>query len=94
MSDQEKEKYCRGCRNDYYNHREQPGFDGSTKCWSLEDAEVVQRYRIGWWTPQDSARNYTRVTTLSCHHAPGQFAFMKELPEHLRHQKQLARSES
>ena len=76
MSD--KLQYCRGCRDDYYNGT------GAKECWLLKDAKVVTRYRIGWWTPMDSAKNFQKVTTHHCHHAPGQYAQMEKLPEHLR----------
>ena len=72
---------CRGCRDDFYNGQNPLNI---TRCWSLKDARIVTRYRIGWWTPADSAKNFTEVTTLSCHHAPGQYALMEKLPEHLR----------
>ena len=88
----DKEQYCNGCRNDHYNHRQTPGFDGSTKCWSLEKANVVTRYRIHWWAPMDTARNFTKVTTLDCHHEPGQYGFLKELPEHLRDEAHLVKA--
>ena len=81
--EEQKLRLCAGCREDYYNHREKPGYDGSTRCWSLKDAEIVTRYRIGRWTPQDSPKNYTPVVTLSCHNAPGKYAHMKRMPEHL-----------
>jgi hypothetical protein len=79
----EKLRLCDGCRDDYYNHREKPGFDGATRCWSLKTAEIVARYRIGWWTAQDSPKNYTPVRTLSCHHRPGGYAHFRQLPQHL-----------
>jgi len=73
-------KFCAGCREDYYNHRPEPGFDGATECWSLKSAEVVTRYRIAWWTTPDTPGAFTKVTTHHCHHEPGQFGFYKELP--------------
>lgn len=85
-----KDQYCRGCQDDFYNHRG----DGAGPCWNLKDAEVVTRYRIHWWSPQDTARNYTRVTTLSCHYAPGRYSFQKDLPEHLRHERHLVCDEA
>jgi hypothetical protein len=81
---EDKQQYCAGCRDDFYNHRDEPGFDGATKCWSLKDAEVVTRYRIHWWTAPTNVSVFQKVKTLDCHHEPGQFAFFKELPEHLR----------
>lgn len=81
MNDAEKLKLCSGCRNDFYNDKNGLGVK---RCWSLETAEKVKRYRIGWWVPQDSAENFQKVTTLSCYQAPGTAAFYRELPEHLR----------
>jgi hypothetical protein len=74
----DKEQFCAGCRNDYYNH-DGNGMDGG-KCWSLKDAQVVTRYRLHWWTAPTVPGAYTEVQTLDCHHEPGQFAFHKELP--------------
>ncbi len=73
-----KQEYCVGCRSDFYNHR--TGFDGATKCWSLKDAKVVTRYRIGWWTVPTQPGAFTKVKTLSCHHAPGQYGLYEQLP--------------
>ena len=73
--------YCRGCRNDFYNGQNELGVK---ECWCLKDAKIVTRYRIGWWTPQNSAKNFTKFKTYNCHHAPGRYALMEKLPEHLR----------
>lgn len=70
--------HCRGCRDDYYNGQ------GASECWMLKDAKVVTRYRIGWWVPMDSAKNFQLVKTYQCHRAPGQYALLERLPEHLR----------
>lgn len=78
----EKQEHCRGCRDDFYNH-EGHSMNGSY-CWSLDDAEVVTRYRLHWWTAPTSVSAFQKITTLSCHYEPGQFAFYKELPAHLR----------
>jgi hypothetical protein len=85
-----KQALCRGCRDDFYNDHNDIGVK---QCWSLKDAQVVPRYKLHWWTQQDTARNFTLVTTLSCYHRPGEFAFMKDLPEHLRHERHLVRKE-
>lgn len=76
-----RREYCSGCRDDYYN--EQGGKNGMNGdgCWSLKKAEVVTRYRLHWWTAPTVPGAFTKVTTNSCHHAPGQFAFYKELPD-------------
>lgn len=73
-----QEKYCSGCRDDYYNHGGN-GFNGG-KCWSLKDATVVTRYQLHWWTAPTVPGAFTKVQTNLCHHAPGKYAFYKELP--------------
>ncbi len=79
--DAKKLALCSGCRDDFYNDQNPLGVK---RCWSLKTAQVVERLRIGWWTQQDSAKNFKRVTTLDCHYAPGRYAHVKELPAHLR----------
>ncbi|MGE0674902.1 MAG: hypothetical protein AB7O64_17805 [Methylibium sp.] len=71
----EKQRFCKGCRDDVYN---QPGNAMNGKhCWSLPDAEVVTRYRLHWWTSPVAPGAYTKVTTLSCWHSPGNWAMHK-----------------
>lgn len=77
MNDQDKLTLCHGCRDDYYNH----GNNSTTgRCWMFENAKVVTRYRIGWWTQPTQPGAFTKVNTLSCHAAPGQYALYEELP--------------
>lgn len=71
MSKDEKRLLCAGCRDDYYN---QPGNTAKGECYSLEKAEPVERTRVGWW--QNAPYTWRPQTTLSCHHAPGQFAWI------------------
>ena len=66
---------CSGCRSDYYNGQ------GANECWSYKSAKVCTRFRIGWWTQPDKPRAFQKVTTLDCHHAPGQYAHYKKLPD-------------
>jgi hypothetical protein len=73
MTEQDKLKMCEGCRDNFYNGT------GAKQCWSLPTAQVVTRYRIGWWTAPTVPGAYTKVQTLHCHHAPGQYA-MHEKP--------------
>lgn len=70
-------KYCAGCRDDFYNS--QGGMDGKG-CWSLEDAKVVTRYRLGWWTRPTEPGAFTKVKTNSCHYATGRYAHYEQLP--------------
>lgn len=80
MSDDAKKlPLCMGCRNDFYNGKNGIGV---ARCWSLDTAQVVTRYRIGWWTTPTSPGAFTKVETLDCHEAPGQYAQYKELPAH------------
>lgn len=79
---QAKQPFCRGCRDDFYN--EAGNAMNGKHCWSLPDAQVVTRFRIGWWTAPTVPRAYEKVTTLSCHHAPGKYAMHKELPEFVK----------
>ena len=68
---------CSGCRDDFYNDHNPIGVK---ECWCFKDAEVVTRYRLGWWTQPTQPGSFTKVTTLSCHYAPGKYAHYKELP--------------
>ena len=77
MSHDEKMKMCAGCRNDFYNDKNPLGVK---KCWSFDDAKVVTRFRIGWWTQPTNKDAFTKVRTLDCHSAPGHYADYKELP--------------
>ena len=69
MTKEEKQNLCKGCRDDFYNQTQPNG------CWSLETAEPVERTAVGWW--QNPPYTWRPQTTLSCHHAPGQTAWIK-----------------
>ena len=77
MSNRKSKELCKGCRNDFYNGRQ--NFTGN-ECWSFKDAKVCRRWKLHWWTEPTVAGAFTEVVTLDCHHQPGQFAFYKELP--------------
>lgn len=84
-----KMEYCRGCRDNFYNHPEaaKPGEGTSPTgmCWSLPSAKIVYRWSINMNTPMDSSKNFTRVKTLSCWHGegPNRDILMKRMPAHL-----------
>ena len=65
---EKSKQLCRGCRDDFYNGNNKLGV---AECWMFKKAEVVTRYRLGWWTQQDTPGAFTKVTTLDCHYAPG-----------------------
>ena len=67
---------CEGCRNDFYNTAQPKG------CWSLPTAKPVTRWRLGWWTEPTKPGAFVQVDTLSCHHAPGRYAYSETLPPH------------
>lgn len=70
-------KYCAGCRDNFYNGQANFSCFG---CWSLKDAKVVTRYRIGWWTAPTEPGAFVKVKTYDCHHAPGRYAHYEKLP--------------
>jgi hypothetical protein len=78
MTTDEKKQRCKGCRDDYYN---EPGHSTSGQCWMLDGAQPVTRYKLGWWTQPTQPGAFTKVETLSCWNAPGQFAMRKDLPD-------------
>lgn len=55
---------CRGCHNDFYNHREPKG------CWSFESAEIVTRIRVGVWE-NPSYKKERAEKCLSCFNSQG-----------------------
>lgn len=71
-------KYCAGCRDDFYNGKNEIGV---AECWLLKDAEVVRRWRIGWWTRPDEPGAFTEVETHHCNSAPGRYSNQRELPD-------------
>ncbi len=75
MSKQDK---CRGCRNDFYNGKN--GSLGVKQCWSLKDAKVVTRFRIGTWTTPTQKGAFTRVRVFDCYHQNGA-AHYTQLPD-------------
>jgi len=74
----EKLKLCRGCTDDFYNHRGA----AAGPCWSLKSARKVRRWKLGWWTSPTQPAAFEEVRTLSCHHEPGKYAFAEKLPPH------------
>ena len=70
---------CVGCRQDFYNGKNDLGV---ARCWHLQGAELVKRWRLPWWTRPTVPRAFVEVQTYHCHHEPGRYAFGKELPAH------------
>jgi hypothetical protein len=70
-------KYCKGCRDNFYNGSNPLGVK---KCWCLEDAKVVIRYKLEWWTRPTTKGAFEKVKTYDCHNAAGRYVLYKELP--------------
>lgn len=62
----EKLKRCVGCRDDFYNGKNDLGVP---ECWLLDSARPVTRTRVGIW--QDPPYTWRPEQTLSCHHPEG-----------------------
>lgn len=77
MTESDKLKMCRGCRDDFYNGHNELGVK---RCWALKDAKVVKRWRIGTWTSPSQPGAFLEVETLSCHYAPGKYSHVDNLP--------------
>lgn len=69
---------CSGCREDFYNGQNSLGVK---ECWSFKDAEVVKRFRQGWWDDPTKPGAFREVVTLDCHRAPGKYAHRSVLPD-------------
>jgi hypothetical protein len=67
---------CAGCRDNFYNGNNPVGVK---ECWLFKKAKVVRRWRLGWWVRPTERRAFNECYTLDCHHAPGQYAMLKEL---------------
>ena len=72
----DKQQYCAGCRNDFYNDHNPLGVK---QCWSLKSANVVTRFKQPYWEAWPF-RGTREVTTLDCYHAPGQYVMVKHDP--------------
>lgn len=77
-------KRCVGCTDDYYNGKNSQGIQ---RCWLLENARPVTRYRLGWWTPPTAQGNFTKVEVNHCWHAPGQYLLYEEIPRFAQEKK-------
>jgi hypothetical protein len=75
-----KKEDCIGCREDFYNGKNDLGVG---ECWSFKTAKVVTLYQIGYHTPMDRTENFQKVKRPSCYRQSG-MVFMQQLPEHLR----------
>lgn len=73
-------RHCRGCRNDFYNGRQN---FGGTDCWSLKTAKLVTRYEIHRDSYPDAPRAFRKVRRPNCYHAPPMYYYDK-LPDFVK----------
>ena len=73
-------KYCQGCRNDFYNGKNELDVK---RCWSLGKARLVTRYRISSSAPMNVREAYIRVKTPNCYHSNG-YAYLDAIPPYAR----------
>lgn len=73
MEKSEKLKLCRQCRDNFYNL---PGNSNTGECWSLEQAEPVERMLVGVW--QNPPYIWSPQTTLSCCRPQGSVFIRRE----------------
>ena len=57
-------KYCRGCRNNFYNGNNEFGIK---ECWSFKDAKTVWRIPIGHWE-RPPYKNKRKVRVANCYY--------------------------
>ena len=60
-------KYCMGCRNDFYNGKNEFGIK---ECWSLKEARLVSRIAVGHWEPPPYLHK-KKVKVPNCWHDEG-----------------------
>ncbi len=71
-------KHCHGCRNDFYNC-EGANLAPGRRCWSMDTAKLVRRFRIHRDMPTVSPGAFVEVKVPSCFHATG-WVFFDALP--------------
>ena len=69
---------CIGCRNNIYNGNNNIGV---TKCWSLDSAKLVTRFRLCSSTPMNIKEAYIKVRVPNCYHESG-YVHMKGIPSY------------
>ena len=72
-------KACSGCYNDFYNGHNQLGVK---KCWWLDRAKIITRYRIPVSLPMDRPDAFQKVRAPDCYREQG-YAHYDALPPHI-----------
>lgn len=71
---------CRGCEDDFYNDRNPLGVK---RCWHVDTAQIVTKYRIGTWTTPTTPGAFTRVRVPGCYRKKGQH-YCEKLPDFVK----------
>ena len=66
---------CSGCRNDFYNDKNPYGVK---RCWSLDKAKMVTRFKLSVHTPMWFREAYKKVRVPNCYHSQG-YVYCKEI---------------
>lgn len=77
MTEDDKVKMCGGCRNDFYNGKNPMSVK---RCWSLNTAKPVVRFKIGTWTQPTQPGAFMEMNVLDCYHKDGAH-FYEKLPD-------------
>jgi len=73
-------EHCRGCRNNFYNGNNSLGV---ARCWSLESAKLVTKYRLSSSTPMWIREAYVKVKVPSCYHESG-YVHLDAIPDYAK----------
>jgi hypothetical protein len=71
-------EHCTGCRNNFYNGRNPYDIK---RCWSLDSAKLVTRFRLSSSCPMNIREAYVKVRVPDCYHESG-YVHMKEIPDY------------
>lgn len=71
---------CAGCRNDFYNGNNPLGVQ---RCWSVESASIIPRFRLSVNTPMDRKSGYEKLKRPNCYRQDG-FVFLEAIPNYAK----------
>lgn len=71
-----KKSHCIGCRDNFYNGNNPYGI---SRCWLLEKAKLITRYRLSINTPMNQKSGYLKEKLPNCYTENGHI-FLKEIP--------------
>lgn len=72
--------HCTGCRNNFYNGNNNLGV---SRCWSLDSAKLVTKYRLSSSCPMWIQEAYVKVRVPSCYHEAG-YVHLEQIPDYAK----------